>query len=286
MVAVDESLEPVRRRQVELSRMRILDAAANLERIILADPLEMVIIIGSQFTHIDIRRVDAALFLPDGRIIATAPSRRDPQKPRKRPSHNRACLIDPDSGTIINEQELKVSNASVGIYLNTTDGSVILDAGEGQDGSHLFSAQIEGDTFKIRKFGRDGVFGSFSPTGDRLLLLPHPMSDEPVTLKTWPDLKRVAALDIDDVEMDEDDGFDVDGFHLHDDQIILRTFENRLLACSGSLEPKAWIDADLPLDPDGNPAVTGIIGLTRDTIAMETFTGDGPLVSMWRIPSL
>jgi hypothetical protein len=147
---------------------------------------------------------------------------------------HRVLLLDPSTGQTLDEAILAVSAAGVIAVAHPHDGSVLLDAGEGQDGSHIFVASASDDQLTVDLVLEDVVAAGFAPAGDRLLITPHPSFNDPVSVLTWPDLHPAASITLADMD-GIDDQFDLYGCFLSDSRILLKTFEHGLLLCSADL---------------------------------------------------
>jgi hypothetical protein len=216
---------------------------------------------------------DTATFLPDGRILLTAP----------RPDRaHEVILADTATGHVLHRSVLGVTSAVVTATPHPHDGSVVLDAGMGDDGSVLYVARVEDGALLVERIAGDMYAGGFPPAGDRLLLLPHPNADD-VSVLSWPDRRPIASLAPDGAHLDDDDGFDL-GCFLDDGQILLKTFGSGILLCSAGLEPTAWVGLDLaPVIGAGEPELSTVLGLSADTIAVDVWDGEHLVPTVWWI---
>ena len=117
------------------------------------------------------------------------------------------------------------------------DGSVVLDAGEGQDGSSIFQVRANGDELHVERILENAVAADFTPSGSRLLVTPHPSFGGPVRVLSWPDLTLLHELSED--VLDEDEGFDLYGCFLSETRAILSVSGASPLVCTPTYSRRA-----------------------------------------------
>jgi hypothetical protein len=171
-------------------------------------------------------------------------------------------------------------NAGVCAVPHPRDGSVVLDAGMGQDGSLVYLARAVNDSLAVEKIAEDVVVASFAPSGDRLLLTRHPSFEDEASILEWPSRRQVARLHSEDLAVD-DLAFDLYGCFLSDHRILLETNEHGILVCSRDLDPVAWLD----LPPYGNDTDLGtMLGVATNVVAVEIWINGSSHATVWRLP--
>lgn len=129
----------------------------------------------------------------------------------------------------------------------TPDGSVILLDGQGQDGNEVFAVEVRDRRLGDRKLWENAIAAAFAPGGDRLLDVPHPSFENRVRLLAWPSLQERASPSGDE----EIGAFDLYGFFLGTDRIVLSRYDMPPLLCDASLRPLAALDlSSSTLGPD------------------------------------
>jgi hypothetical protein len=208
---------------------------------------------------------DAAQFLPGGLLLLTAPPPA---------GGHEVVLADVTTGRVLDRSALDVGRAVVTLTPHPHDGSVVVDAGLGENGSALYVVRVAGGTLAVERIGTDVYAGGFPPAGDRLLLLPHRTARE-VSVLSWPDRRVVASLGGD---------FDSAGCFLDGERILLRTPESGILLCSADLEPTAWVDLDLTrVGGAGERELSRVLGLSPDTVAVDVWDGADLVPTVWWI---
>lgn len=246
VVALDDRLDPVRSRVTRLSGgVGLLAATADLAVVVGGDTGRLIIDVAEHdTTTVPIAGADSATFVGPDRLVVTAPvieTRTWQAKTYGAKGQHRVMLIEASTGTVLDEAVLDVFDARVAATLHPTDGSLLLDAGEGQDGSYLFTARATSDRLTVEHIAINVIAAGFSPTGDRLLLTPHPGSCDEVVMAGWPSLEHLSAITPDQLEVD--DHFDFYGCFL-DDGVLVKTYENGVVLCDSELRPRAWVDLD------------------------------------------
>src|SRR5204863_5324473 len=123
---------------------------------------------------------------------------------------------------------LEAVDAGVLAVPHPSDGSVVLDAGMGQDGSLVYVAQAHHDGLAIEKVAENVTVAGFAPSGDRLLLMPHPSFGDEVSVLDWSSRRQVARLRPEELAVD-DLTFDLYGCFVSADRILLKTDDHGIL---------------------------------------------------------
>jgi hypothetical protein len=158
---------------------------------------------------------------------------------------------------------------------------VLLDAGEGQDGSYIFWVRIAGDDLVATKVLEDEVAAGFDPAGDRLLLTPRPSFDSVARLAGRPDLEEVATLRAAEIGFD-DDCFDLYGCFLDSDLIILSTGGHGPIITGGSLDSARRLDFSGSASADG-PGQGPMFGAGRRRFATALWRDRRTTISVWEL---
>jgi hypothetical protein len=265
---------------------KLLNAAADLSTVLVADPEQLHILTVGEHRRLPVPQADSATLLGGGRILVTA---------QRVDGGHRVHLIDGARGEIVDTVDLDVTDVGVTALPHPTDGTVLLDAGEGQNGSQVFAARADGDRLSVEPFLTNVVTADFSPSGDRLLLMPHPSFDSVVSLVDWPSRRIVRTLAIEELEVGED-SFDIYGCFVGADGVLVKTFESGLFLLADGLSEvvQVHLALDQNAEDDGETAETGtLIGLGPDTFAVDLSRGDGQnagqtasqTATVWRLPT-
>lgn len=197
VLAVGPTLATTASRPVALSpQAKLLAATSDLRQIIAVDDGKLVITTDTTLL-LAVPAADSATFLRSGLLLVTAPNI-EHQTWRNRTivqrTTHRVLLIDPRSGAILDEIILDgVADAGVFAIANPADGSVLLNAGEGQDGSEVFTVRDTSSQIRIEHLLENVVTSGFSPDGDRLLVLPHPSFEGPAIVASWPSMDPIGT---------------------------------------------------------------------------------------------
>jgi hypothetical protein len=284
--ALGQSLLPVAHRTVSLpADARLLAAAPDLSAIIGADGEQLVMLTDKEHRY-GLPGADSATFLPSGRLIVTAAVMEHTtwrgQLRSYRGAH-RVLLIDPAAGEPLDEGMLDVSDAGVMAIPHPSDGTAVLDAGEGQDGSQVFAVTAAHDKLAIRPLAENVVVGGFDPGGSRLLLTPHPSYPSEVSVVTWPELHSVRTVTAGDAGVGNDD-FDLYGFFLDEKNVLLKTVEGRMALFNRDLQFTATVNLAGEL-PDASVIET-VMGTGPGLFAAEVWQGDSRSAFVWRLVPL
>lgn len=261
----------------------LLNASPDLDVLVTHDDGDLVVRRGDADVRVPVPGADSATLLADGRLLVTAPvleTRVWKGETYAAKGKHRALLID-STGKTAAETTLDVADAGVTALAHPYDGSVLLDAGEGQDGSSIFRVRADGDNLHVERILEDAVAADFSPSGNRLLVTPHPSIGGPVRVLSWPDLTPLHELSED--VLDEDEGFDLYGCFLSETRVVLSVSGALPLACTADLVPEGRVA--LPGDyAEAEPET--LTGLAENVIALDLHLQDGSTVAtVWRIPS-
>jgi hypothetical protein len=257
---------------------RLLNAAPDLSIVLVADVEQLHVVTPGEHRRLPVPRVDSATLLGDGRILVTA---------QRVDGGHVVQLIDSPSGQIVDTVDLDVTDAGVAALRHPFDGTVLLNAGEGQDGSQVFLARAEGDRVSVERILANVVTADFSPAGDRLLLMPHPGFDSVVSLVDWPSRRTARTLAIEELELGEE-SFDIYGCFVGADGVLVKTEGSGLFLLEGGLAGVVQVHLALDQNPeeDGETAQVGaLIGLGVDTFAVDLSRADGETATVWRLPT-
>ena len=273
---LDEHLMPTRTIAVNVPPgARLLDATPSLDLILLADRERLWLHSADDLIGVDLAAVEAATRLPSGRLLVTAPTM-EQQVWQGRAYESRAehyAYLIETNGTVVDRVELDVADAGVMLVPHPHDGSILLDAGEGQDGSRIFIAREAAGRLQVQAVLNNVVAAGFDRAGERLLLTPHPSFNTGVSLVSWPSLDPLITLTAEDVG----DGFDLYGCFIGD-QVLLTCYEHGAVLCSSGLEPLAWVQLG-----DGTPEC--IVGVTHDAFGVDLWRDRSVSATVWRLPT-
>jgi hypothetical protein len=287
VLAVGPTLAATASRPAALSpQAKLLAATSGLRQIIAVDDGQLAIIADTTL-RLPVPAADSATFLQSGQLLVTAPNidhqTRHGRTFAQRTTH-RVLLINPRSGAILDETILDgVFDAGVFAIANPADGSVLLDAAEGQDGSKVFAVRDARSQIRIEHLLENVVTSGFSPDGDRLLLLPHPSFDGPAIVASWPSMDPVGTASPQAAGIN-DDAFDLYGCFLDTGRVLLKTVEDRLLLARGDLAPLTHISLTA-LTPTKNYSIGLTLGLGPNLFAAELWTDGQKTTTVWELPS-
>ncbi len=284
---LDERLHPAASRALDVPpAAKLLTAASDLSTVVVADRDSVIVAAAGRRFALEIARADSATLLPDGgRLLITAPvieRRVHRGRAYEAKAGHLAYLIDVESARVVDRAALEVDDALVAAVPHPHDGSVLLEAGMGQDGCTTYAARVTGDRLALEQVLDDIIAVSFAPSGDRLLLTPHPSFNGGVSIVDWPGTRTIARLTAGSLDLDGD-AFDLYGCFLSDERVLLKTYRDGLLLCSGDLEPIAWIDLPAPFGDDPEASIT-LLGLAEDAFAVDYWEGGSSFGTLWRIP--
>lgn len=287
VLAVGPTLATTASRPVALSpQAKLLAATSDLRQLIAVDDGKLVIITDTTLL-LAVPAADSATFLRSGLLLVTAPNIEHQTWHNRtivqRTTH-RVLLIDPRPGAILDETILDgVADARVFAIANPADGSVLLDAGEGQDGSEVFTVRDTSSQIRIEHLLENVVTSGFSPDGDRLLILPHPSFKGPAIVASWPGMDPIGTASPEAAGIN-DDAFDLYGCFLDTGRVLLKTVEDRLLLASGDLAALTQVSLTAPT-PGKNYSIGLILGLGPNLFAAELWTDGQKTTTIWELPS-
>ena len=268
--AVDDGLQIVGSRPVSLPPgARLLDASADLRQLVAAT-LEDTRLVLDDTEHTLPFTADSAALRPGGPAVMTAPSHDG--------GSHRILLVAPD-GNIADEASVPVSQAGAFVSEHPGDGSLLVELGEGQDGSLLVAVRVRAGTLDVQEIGSNSVAAGFSPDGERLLLLPHPSFPAAPRSLSWPDLRLEGS-----VEQVPGVDYDMYGCYLSSEHVLLKTYEQGLFLADRdltALEPVAL--SGLSLDAlEGE--IESVWGLGERRFAANIWDDGRRRVTVWELP--
>jgi hypothetical protein len=161
------------------------------------------------------------------------------------------------------------------------DGSVLLDAGEGQDGSSAFLAREQAGALVVEPRLQDVVVAGFDAAGARLLLLPHPSFDNVARVVAWPTLDEIAALEGQQRGLEH--FLDFYGFFLGSGRVLLSTGEGPPVLCTAGLDPIAYLDLRGTSLGDDVEMVS-MLGLGEEMFGAQLWADGVTIATAWRVP--
>jgi hypothetical protein len=275
--ALDDHLQPVR--QAAVPEGALLTATPDLEIIVLAGKDAVTVLIAGREVRLEIESADSAVVLDATRLLITAPQVHH-EEHRGRPYDSRGVhlvhLVELPTGRILDRVVVEeVVDAGMFAIPHPHDGSVLLDAGMGQDGSALFIARAHDTKLTVDLLTENMIMGSFTPAGDRALLTPHPCEGSEITVVAWPSGRPVATMDDSSVDAE----FTLYACFLANERVLLQTYDDGLLLCDDQLTPQGWVRLYLP-DGTPGPDPTMVLALAENLFAVESSTG----TTVWRLP--
>jgi len=278
LTRLDETLQVDGSRDVWLPpRARLLTVSDDLGCFVAADE-EVLLIVGDEVRVLDVAAADSAVFLDDDRLLVSAPDADVELR------QHEVFLVDCASASVVDRVTLDVG-ASVEALVHPTDGSVVLEAAEGEDGSHIFVVRRLGDRLEVELVGQDMVAADFSPSGSRLLVTPHlSLVDDEVMVFDWPAMTRRDRLTGEQAGRDEDDDifFHTYGCFLDEDRILLLTNTNGVLLCEDDLKRRTPLDLSAaPQVPEAE--VAALYGLSPTTFAVRLWQNRRLVTAVWAI---
>ncbi len=276
--ALDSRLEPT---TATAAPGKVLTASPDLETLVLLDGTELVIRRGGTEVRATVPGAGSATLLSDGRVLVTGPVVDTEPGPddEEYDGDHRVLLID-TAGAVISEVELDVWEAGVLAFAHPHDGSVILEAAQGQDGGVTYLVRVVGDVLQVERILEDVTAADFSPSGDRLLVMPYSGMGHEAQMLSWPGLTLLAELSGDDV-LDGDEHFDSFGSFLSESRVVMSVAGGMPLVCSADLAPEGRVA--LPPEYAGAEAVM-MVGLAENTIGLRLYLEDAQLAAtVWQV---
>lgn len=259
---------------------RLLTASPDL-RLVVAAAGGSLIVLGETEWRLPVPDANSAAFLGSGELLVTA---QVTAPGRTSASANRVLLLDPAAREVVDEVQLVLDDARISLIVHPRDGSVLLDAGMGQDGSQLFAARVASRRLSVTPVLQNVVAGGFDPAGDRLLLVPHVSYGPEASVVEWPSLTRVAAIAPGRDGL-ADDPFYFYGCFLDQDEVLLTAEQPDGLVpviCSGDLAPRAMVT--LPgYGSDSGLELVSVLGTAAGTFAAELEGRDTKLATVWSL---
>jgi hypothetical protein len=286
VLALDDDLRERRTRTLDLpADARLLTASADLD-LVVAATAEELLLVAERTRTLPVPGADSASFV-DGRLLLTAPVLGQSEwegRPYTYRGATTAYLVDVADSAVTSQVDLDVADAGTSAVPHPTDPVVLLDAGEGQDGSRVFAATVHGRQVEGRLLLENAVAAGFSPAGDRLLVTPHPSFGPEVRVLDWPSLSEVARLTSADLGW-PDDELDLHGCFLRDDVVLLSTVEHGLVLTDGGLEPVARLDLSEG-SPGPDAETTSLVGVADRRFAVELWCEGRQRAGLWEVPAL
>jgi hypothetical protein len=191
VLRLDHLLGPVASRPTALDPgTRLLTARDDLSVVVGSNEDDLIVATGTASDEVVHRLAlgpaDSATFVTPHHLVVTAPVTepvpRDGEVDEMRGQH-RIVLVDVARGTVLDQTLMAgVNDAVVVATPHPGDGSVVLDAGEGQDGSHVAVVRVESERLVVEPWIENVVVAGFDPGGQRLLLTPHPSFEGRATI--------------------------------------------------------------------------------------------------------
>ncbi|MBU2670461.1 hypothetical protein KOI35_43865 [Actinoplanes bogorensis] len=270
--ALDEQLRVTRRRDVTPDR-RLLAASPDLSTVVLGGFEHMVVHLHDRTVKVAIEHADTATLVSTTRMVVTAPA-------VTYGDGHHVRLVDLPSAAVLDTVTLDLTDALLFTAPHPSDGSIVLNADLGQDGSKNFVVHTADTHLTVTPMRSDVTISGFNPSGAHLLLLPHPASENQATVLDWPAQRPAGHLKGADLGFTEY-GIDMYGCYLSNDQILLLT-EGGLLLCDAGLAPIAWLD--LPTTDD-DTQVASVLGLGPHLFAAEVWANRAKTAAVWRTPA-
>jgi hypothetical protein len=259
---------------------RLLTASPDLRLVVAAASGSLIVLDESEW-WLPVSGAESAAILGSGQLVVTA---RVTASGHTFATANRVLLLDPAAREVVDEVQLALDDAYISVIVHPRDGSVLLDAEMGQDGSQLFAARLASRRLSVSPVLENVVAGGFDPAGDRLLLLPHPSYGPEASVVAWPSLTPVAAVTPSRIGL-TDQAFDFYGCFLDEDDVLLKTYDHRLLICSGDLDSKALVTLQ-GYGSDSGLELASVLGTASGTFAAELEGHDTTLATVWRVAHL
>ncbi len=115
-------------------------------------------------------------------------------------------VLDAENGAVLARSDLETVGHGGQQYRHPTDEHVLLDIGEGQDGSVIYWASLsDGRLAPVRYPWADRVLIDLAPDGQQFMTVDHGQAD--VAFHTYPSGEMTATLQIEDFGHDPDEVF-------------------------------------------------------------------------------
>ncbi|GAB3261434.1 hypothetical protein [Kineosporia babensis] len=175
-------------------------------------------------------------------------------------------VLDSRTGAVIAQADLETAGHGGGQFLHRGDGSVLLDVGEGQDGSALYRGSLTETGMDLFVYPwRDRVLVGFSPDGQRFLTVEHGQVD--LKVHAYPQGEVLLSLSLEDFGHGDEEEVYVDwnGGYLDSETVILTV--------TGEDEEKEWFQSYRVDTRTGE--VRGAFDTRTDNADGIKFLGDG-----------
>lgn len=267
--AVDDGLEIVGSRPVSLpSAARLLAASADLRQLVAATPEDTRLVLDDT-EHALPFAADSAVLRPGGTVVMTAPDH---------DGSHRILLLGP-GGEVVDQSSVPVYPAGAFACEHPGDASVLVELGEGQDGSLLVAVRVRGGGLDVQEIASNSVAAGFSPDGQRLLLLPHPSFPMAPRSLSWPDLRLEGSL-----EHGPGVDYDMYGCYLSSEHVLLKSYEDGLFLADRDLTaPEPLVLSGLSFDAlDGE--IESVWGLGARRFVANIWDDGRRRVTVWELP--
>jgi hypothetical protein len=271
--ALDAALRPVA--SVPGGPGRLLTATADLASAVWADETGVTVRHGGETRRIPVDGADSAARLADGNLVLIAPELVVYLGNTIKDRH-RVLLVGP-GGDIVDEAVLPVADAGATARPHPYDGSAVICAGEGQDGSQVFRVRVAAGRLAVEPLAVNEIALGFSPDGDRPLMVNHPCFDGTLRLVDWPGLGEHARWA--GRPADHGSGF------LDSDRLLVGEVGDgieRLLICAADLGPHTVVE--LP-DLARGATVEALHVIDRDTFGVDLWRDGRTTAATFRLPA-
>lgn len=258
---LNDRLQELDTRAFELSAEPRLLAAQGVDRLALCTDAGLLVA-GDSTVIVDGLVADSAAYVGDG-LLVTA----------KAKEGHRVLLLDPATGEVLEQTVVDADHAAGFITPHPSEPVALIELAMGQDGCVAFRADVDRTTFRLTEVlaGQDPVIAGFSPSGNRLLVVPHPSDPDAVRVLAWPTLDEVGRLTAE--ELDTEIGMGLPGCWVDEDRIAVYAMEDALVLTDGELtEP---VRVTLALDFGDNGDLESLIPLAPGRVAAGVWTPKG-----------
>jgi len=284
--ALDDTLAATTRKSIALSSCaRVLNAVPDLSIVVGADESDLVVATTAATAgefRLPLPMAEVACIFPGGHVLVTAPviehATFQGADYASRSGH-RVLLIDPSKGRVVDEAALDIPESFISTTQHPTAPLAVLTASEGQDGNRVFSVAEADGRLVVEALVENAVAASFNPSGTRLLLTPHPSFGPELRVLNWPDGSQLRSATAPDLDLPDDDSFDICGCYLKDDLILAMTSAGRLIALDDQLDLLGQIGVSAVRQ---RPSY--MIGVSTANFALETWRHGAASASVWRLP--
>lgn len=280
---LDSGFKQTATRHLEMpSTVRILAASPDLSVVVAADD-DSVYLNTREFHQLPVSGADSATLLPHGEVLVTAArvKRTTFQGGSDLSNGGHRVLLVSAQGEVVAEAVLDVYEGEVSAMPHPRDGSVVLDAGEGQNGSRIFVVRSVRGRLEVEALLDDVVAACFDAAGDRLLLTPYPSFENRARVVNWPSLDELASFN---GEVDRLYGrLDLYGCFLRADSVLLSRVEQPPIVCDSNLVPVALVQLGASsLGP--NAQAETVVGLSPNAFGAQLWAEDASSATAWRLP--